>query len=497
MTAGPLNLSPLLTSGHGAWQGRFSTPGTTDGSVINPALIALGIIYVLWSWVHLPSSIWGRSLLACYLIWRMKPDVILPFVLTCAQLRIQIGASGGFDDVQSMAQQMTGFEQYAFIIPCVLYFIRTFFASVSTRVTRRAQFPFWLYNLYLFGMLFVVFGAISAYGTSGWTAGVRDYCVVGLYFYGLLMPACSKAQLMQLVFGFAILGLLTVFANLLIGFSSRQLWVLLPMAGSLAPLLFLSGGRGHQYIVASLYFVMGIVFAVKATFTLVLLWTWNVIAGVSLALLGIPSARRAVTSALTYGLLIITVFMFFFGAFTHDPSKDLLDAGKGAEVWTTYDKMIYKLRGDRGPIWWGSMVELINNPTVCGIPSPQFSVRSHNKDTIWPYSTHSILMDPLLRLGVVAGPILLLILVHAVMVSKRAVSRESDTAIAVLGLAVISNILLGGATLPYMLNERAAEHMHMVAGLLGVYGMRMRLAPPRVSSAAVQKSAQSHVVPAA
>ena len=59
---------------------------------------------------------------------------------------------------------------------------------------------------------------------------------------------------------------------------------------------------------------------------------------------------------------------------------------------------------------------------------------------------------------------------------------------AVLGLAVISNIILGGATLPYMLNERAAEHIYMAAGLLGVYGLRrpaMRMLSPQAIPQAV------------
>jgi hypothetical protein len=497
MTTNPVHIPPLSPLGHTSWPDRSATARIGDGAIFNPMLIAMAIIYVIWSWVHLPSSIWVRSLLACYLIWRMKPDVILPFVLTCAQLRIQIGEKGGFDDAQSMAEQMTGFEQYAFILPCILYFIRTFFAAMSARVTRRAQFPFWLYNLYLFGMLFVVFGAISAYGTSGWTAGVRDYCVVGLYFYGLLMPGCSKEQLAQVLLGFAIVGLLTVVGNLLVGFQSRQLWVLLPVAGSFAPLLFVSGGRMLQYVVATLFFVLGWMFAVKATFTLVLLWIWNAIAGISIGMLGVPSARRGITSALTYGLLAMTVFMFFFGALTHDPTKELLVTGQSAEVWSTYDKMIYKLRGDRGTIWWGAMLELANNPTACGNPSPKFHVRAHNKDTIWTFSTHSILMDPLLRLGVVSGPILLLILVHAVMVAKSAVTRERDIGIAVLGLTVISNIVLGGATLPYMLNERAAEHMYMVAGLLGVYGMRKVVVQPHVPYAWPGNATYPRAFPAA
>jgi len=467
-----------------------------ESAIFNPYLIALGIIYVVWSWVHLPSSIWVRSLLACYLIWRMKPDVIIPFVLTCAQLRIQIGGGGSFDEVQDMAMQMTGYEQYAFMIPGVLYSIRTFFAAVSVRVARRAQFPFWLYNLYLFGMLFVVAGAIFAYGTRGWTAGVRQYCLVGLYFYGLLMPTVSRQQLMRLVMGFVVLGLLTVLANLLVGFHSRQLWVLLPIAGSFAPLVILGRGRLWHCCMAVLYSVAGALFAVEATFTLVLLWLWNMIAGICMGLFGKKSLRSTVVTGLTHALLIVTVGMFFYGAFSHDPTRDTFEMIRGGQG-STFERMRFKLLSDRGPIWWGAMCELADNPTLCGVPAPQFVIRSLNTEVIWPYSTHSILLDPLMQLGLVAGPIELLILLHAVAVARRAIARETDIGIAVLGLAIISNIILGGATLPYMLYERAAEHMLMVAGLLSVYGLS-RPAVKMISPLSSHRPAStSAVLPAA
>jgi hypothetical protein len=219
------------------------------------------------------------------------------------------------------------------------------------------------------------------------------------------------------------------------------------------------------------YSVASALFAAEATFTLLLLWVWNTIAGMCLGPFGRKTLRWAVVTGLTYALLLLTLGMFFYAAFAHDPTRDLHDAVKGGQG-STYDRMTFKLLSDRGPIWWGAMQQLKQNPTLCGIPAPEFVIRSLGKEAIWPYSTHSILLDPLLRLGLVAGPILLLILFHAVMVSRIATARETDIGIAVLGLAVISNIVLGGATLPYMLNERAAEHIYMAAGLLGVYGLR-------------------------
>ena len=496
MTFDPIYDHTLSPAGDASPHRRSAMTGTLDGSIFNPTLIGIGIVYIIWSWVHLPSSIWMRSLFACYLVWRMKPDVIIPFVLSCTQLRIQIGEGGSFDEVQDMAMQMTGFEQYAFIIPSVLYAIRTFVAAVSARVARRAQFPFWLYNLYLFGMLFVIAGALAAYGTPGWTAGLRDYCVVGLYFYGLLMPACSKSQLMQLATAFAILGLFTVLGKLLIGYASRQLWVLLPIAGSFAPLVILGRGSMWHCCIAVAYSAAGVLFAAEATFTLLLLWVWNTVAGVCLGPFGRKTLRWATVTGLTYALFVVTLGMFFYAAIAHDPTRDLFETVRGGQG-STFDRMTFKLLSDRGPIWWGAMREVAENPTLCGVPAPQFPIRSFGKEQIWPHSTHTILLDPLLRLGLLAGPIVLLILFHAVTVSRNAIARETDIAIAVLGLAVISNIVLGGATLPYMLNERAAEHIYMAAGLLGVYGLRRPAAGMLSPLASHRPASTVSVLPAA
>ena len=496
MTSDAVHLQPPALAGQASWPDRPATAGDGNGSIFNPYLITLAIIYVLWSWVHLPSSIWVRSLFACYLVWRMKPDIIIPFVLSCVQLRIEVGGDGGFDNVQDLSQQMTGFEQYAFIIPCILYFVRTFFAALSVRVTRRAQFPFWLYNLYLLGMLFVVAGALSAYGSRGWTAGVRQYCVPAMYFYGMLMPACSKKQLMQLVAGFAIIGMLTVLAALAVRYNNRQLWVLLPIAGNCAPLMLLGGGGFVPCLMAAAYSVAGLAFAVKATFTLLLLWSWNMIAGGCLGLCSNKALRGWVITGLTFALVAVTLFVLFFAVVSHDPTKDLHEKVRGGQG-STYDRMTFKLLSDRGPIWAGAMRELAANPTLCGIPAPEFVIHSMGVEAVWPYSTHSILLDPLLQLGILAGPLELLVLLHAVMVARNAIARETDVGISVLGLAVISNIVLGGATLPYMLSERVAEHMLMVAGLLDVYGFRRGPGQKHVPLASSQITRHPPVVPAA
>jgi hypothetical protein len=444
-----------------------------ESSVVNWYLIAAATIYVAWSWVHLPSSIWVRSLLACYLIWRMKPDVIIPYMLTGVQLRLHLRAGlesvDGFGGAADIAQSLTGYEQYAFTLPCVLYAVRTVFAAISSNAPRRDEFPFWLYFLYLVGMLFVLTGAVLASGTGGWTAGIRAYCLVSLYFYGLLLPAVSPRQCTKLAVGFSIFGMMVFLLYLLVGFRSRQLWLLLPLAGSFAPMLLFRGGRLRDLIVASIYSAAGLWVGVSATFTVLLQWVWSTIAGICLGPFRTQAGRGTIASALTYSLFMFSVGLLFYGAFAHDPTKDAMEVARSG---STMDKINYKLTGDRGPIWWGAMRYLVENPTMCGRPTWEYPVVSHGKETVWPFSTHNIVLDPLLRLGAVAGPIVLLILVQAVLVARNAVASNASIGVVVLGLTVISNIVLGGATLPYILNDREAEHIVMTAGLIGVYGIR-------------------------
>lgn len=480
-TAITIDAGHQMTSQQPSMVGRPSIG--REPEVINWYLIALAMIYVVWSWVHLPSSIWARSLLACYLIWRMKPDVIIPYMLTGVQLLLHLRGGleslDGFGGAEDLARSLTGYEQYAFTLPCVLYAVRTFVAAVSANAPRRTEFPFWLYFLYLVGMLFVLAGAILASGKGGWTAGIRCYCLVSLYFYGLLLPAMSPRQFTKLAVGFGVFGMVVLLTNMLVGFRSRQLWLLLPLAGSFAPILLFRGASLGALIAASIFSAMGLVSAINATFTVLLQWVWNAIAGVCLGPFRAQAVRGTMASSLTYSLFVCSLGLLFYGAFAHDPTRDAMQVSRSG---STLDKINYKLTGDRGPIWWGAMRELSENPTMCGRPTWEFPIVSHGKDAAWPFSTHNIVLDPLLRLGMVAGPIVLLILVHAVLVARNAVASNASIGVVVLGLAVISNIVLGGATLPYILNDREAEHIVMTAGLLGVYGIRRSSGRGRAAS---------------
>ena len=438
--------------------------------VINPYLIAIGVVYVVLSWIHLPSSIWIRSLFVCFLVWRMQPDIIIPMLLASLQIRLQLGGLEDYDAAQDMASQLTGFEQYAFAVPCVLYAMRTFFAVISARSARRDTFPFWLYGLYLFALPLVLASAVAAYGEPAWTAAVRSYSMVSLYFYGLLLPPCRDREMDRLASAFAFVLTIILLGKLFLGLHTRQIWLLMPFIAACLPLMILRRSSILGSLAALMSSSLAFVVAANATFTILLQWLCGTFSGIGASLLRKPSARSVFASCLLGFLLVVNPAFMLFAAVYHDPSKDTFLMTKDMDSST--GRAVMKILCDRGPIWWGALVELYERPTLCAVAMPKFWVVSLGKGMMWPYIAHNIILDNLLRFGMVAGPIVLMVLLHMSFVARNAIANYDNASVNALAITVISNVLLGGITLPYILNERESEYFLMTAGLLGYYARR-------------------------
>lgn len=447
---------------------RLQAPANvSSASVINPYLIAIGILYIVWSWVHLPSSIWMRSIFVCYLVWRMRPDVILPMLLSSIQLKVQLGSLEDMEALQDVVSQLTGFEQYAFSVPAILYSVRTFFAVLSVRSARRDEFPFVLFGLYLLGVPFVLTGTVWGFGEAGWTQLVRTYSFLSLYFYGCLLPRIAYREINRLVTGLAVAGgiilLLAIFAR----FHSRQVWLLMPLIGALAPLVVFRRSGLLASAAASVNSFVGFTYGVSATFTILLEWVVGTVLGTGIAWAKSPSLRRFVAAAIFWSLLAMNVSFMLYAAVNHDPTLE--GFLKMRESDSSQARAWFKLLNDRGPLWWGAMKEIYERPTVCGVTQPRFMITALGRNQMWPYSTHNIILDPLLRFGVVVGPIILILFICATATARRALAHDSHSGVQVLAIMILSNVLIGGITLPYVMNEREGEYLLMIAGLLTAY----------------------------
>jgi hypothetical protein len=461
---------------------RFQAPAdVSSASVINPYLIAIGILYIVWSWVHLPSSIWMRSIFVCYLVWRMRPDVILPMLLSSIQLKVQLGGLEDMAALEDVVSSLTGFEQYAFSVPAILYGVRTFFAVLSVRSARRDAFPFVLFGLYLLGVPFVLTGTIWCFGESGWTQLVRTYSFLALYFYGCLLPRISYREIDRLVTGLAIVGGIIVLLAIVVRLHSRQVWLLMPLIGALAPLVVFRRSGLLTCVAASVNSFVGFTYGVSATFTILLEWVAGTVLGTGIAWAKSPSLRRLVAAAIFWSLLAINVSFMLYAAVNHDPTLE--GFLKMRESDSSRGRAWFKLLNDRGPLWWGAMNEIYEHPTVCGLAQPKYMIVALGKSEMWPYSAHNIILDPLLRFGVVVGPIILLVFICATATARRALAHDSHSGVQALAIAILSNVLIGGITLPYVMNEREGEYLLMIAGLLTAYTGKPTGSLPSTSSA--------------
>jgi len=442
---------------------------------INWLLLGIAGFYLAWSWIHLPSSIWARCLFACYLIWRMKPDIILPYTLTCFQLKLNFSGRSIYSELQAsqiedFSRSLTGYESYAFAIPCVLFAVRCFIASISAANMQRKYLPTRLYALYLAGAPFVIWAALSSLGTTGWTGGVRLYCMVGLYFYGLLMPGCGPRCLTGIAKGLLVVGTAIFTLALFASFMNRQIFLLMPFPPASVFGLIVSHGTFATLAVALAGSVSSLVAARAATFTMGLIWAWSAVASGLLFLSAVSTFARAFTiNLLTGGALLFSIGFVGFAAAYHNPLK--VEVSKDDTRW---ERLNYKLFADRGPIWFGAMKSIVSDPSVVGRPNSPYEVKSHAKTVMWPWSTHNVFLDLWHRLGLIAGSIGVIMLLYTAWAARGAIALDRSYGVTILGLAVIAAIIVGGTTVPYVTGDRQGEPVLIAAGMLGLYARRLK-----------------------
>jgi hypothetical protein len=428
---------------------------------INPYLIGIALIYVVWSYFALASSIWVRAIFACYLIMRMRPDIIIPYCLSCLQLRLSLGAVGpgnlelGVDDVY---QNLTGYESYAFALPPVLLVVRTFLAIISGKVDWR-RFPLGLYLLWGFGGLFVVAGALHARAAGqGWTASLRIYCTVAAVFYGLLMPRLTPQQSNRLTGGLGVIAFVLLCLAGVGMFRSQLLFVLEPLAVGWA----VSGVLSQKRVAYS-----GLLLALSSANALIdgtlmmrMNWFWSVLAGIyewcNPPRRGGSASRIAIMVVAT---VVACLALFVTGIVFHTTEKMAMESG-------LLGRLHYKLYTDRGPIWAGALRYLLEEPSIMAIPGQPFLIHSHDKEVLWRFGPHNLLLEAFRQLGMIAGPIALVVLAWVVVQCTKVIGRDGTPGSRVVASTAICCIVVGGTTLPFVLGDRQGEVILMAVGLV-------------------------------
>jgi len=428
---------------------------------INWWLIGLAGIYLAWSYFALPSSIWARFVFAIMLTLRMKPDIIIPYCLSCLQLKLNFTETLS-DEIRiddAIGASLTGFESYAFAIPPLLIAVRGVFAFFNARTDHRF-FPVGLYLLWALGGLLVVIGAFTIFRTGrGWTGAMRMYSIVGAVFYGLLMPRLKPEQINRLAAGLATVCLALYALSLTGQFGSRIVFVLGPLGAAWGVSGALSLSRKSFFAVA-LLLVTGSVSLFRATFMTFGSWVWAAIAaGINWTC---TSGKRRIWYRMHGYVLATAIFclvLFFVGV-----SRQVND--KSSSDGTFLGRIEWKLYADRGPIWSGCMRVLFDQPSILPTPERGFTIQWFGQERFWENGPHNLGLELLNQLGWVAGPISMLVLAYTAMGCAGVLARDDSRGARAIATSAVCSIVVGGLTLPYVVQDRQAEFMLFSAGLV-------------------------------
>ena len=427
---------------------------------INWWLIAIALGYALLSYVWLAPSIWVRLLFASFLILRMRPDIIIPYFISCLQLKLNF--KEGLGDVidigaSDLTVGLTGFESYAFAIPPLLISVRTAFAVADKRIDR-SHFPWGLYLVWALGGILVVAGAFTILGSSrGWTGAMRMYSIVGGVFYGMLMPRMSSRQVDRLSTGLGCVCLVYFVTLMAFSFGGKLTFVIAPIGTAWAATQLLSRKR---FVLGSILLAMtGYVCLFKATFMVFGTWVWAVTASCIEQFTSRKGQRRNSPFAMfVVATAVFCAALFFYGVTRKITENQQFDT-------SFLGRIEYKLFADRGPIWHGCVTALMEEPSFLPTPEREFYVEWLGFDRLWPFGPHNLVLELLNQLGMVAGPIAIAVMAYAVWGCVGAIGRDQNSGVRALATAAICSILVGGLTLPYSVGDRLGENIVFTAGL--------------------------------
>jgi hypothetical protein len=402
----------------------------------------------------------------------MRPDIVVPYALSCMQLRLNLSLAGvGFDSgLEDVYANLTGFESYAFSVPPVLLAVRTVIAMFDARVNR-AAFPMGIGLAWLAAGVLVVAGAIYAKSNGfGWTASMRMYAIVGSALYGILMPRLNGREIARLGGSLALLGALLAFCALYRIYSSQLLFLLAPVAAVWG----VNGLLGWRKPVVSavVLTVSGSFSLLCSTFMLMLTWLWCAAAGVvEQAAKGTRQAPYKRLHAFIFTSFLCCVSVFAMGFVRH-----VEDKADGDESFI--GRLEGKLYKDRGPLWVGFVRSMYEEPSFLPVPGRAFMIRSFGKDTLWRNGPHNMILELLRQMGLFVGPICVAVLASLVVRLTRVIAYDSNPGARAIATGAISAIMVGGVTLPFILADRQGEILLMAAGLVVTSCWRGRGAMP-------------------
>jgi hypothetical protein len=242
-------------------------------------------------------------------------------------------------------------------------------------------------------------------------------------------------------------------------FSSKVLFALAPICVSwgISGLLSMSGSS--ILLAAIVLVVTSLPIAISSTFTVFGAWSWAAIATLCESTTS-PRARRP-PRLMLWMVAASAVFVgaVFVVGINRPVSEKLHHDG------SVLGRIEWKLYADRAPLWWGCVQSFFEEPSLLPIPERPFLIEWFGSQRLWPAGPHNLVLELLNQLGMVAGPIAVLVLSYLVCRCAVVLTREPSRGIQALAITTIAGVLVGGLTLPYMVQDRIAEYIFFATGL--------------------------------
>jgi hypothetical protein len=166
-----------------------------------------------------------------------------------------------------------------------------------------------------------------------------------------------------------------------------------------------------------------------------------------------PGGPKRLASHLQAYVLATAIFctvLFFVGV-----SRQVND--KSTNDGTFLGRIESKLYADRGPIWSGCIRVLFEDPSILPTPERGFVIQWFGQEKFWENGPHNLDLELLNQLGWVAGPISLLVLAYVVVGCTGVLARDDTPGARVIAISAICSIVVGGLTLPYIVQDRQSH----------------------------------------
>jgi hypothetical protein len=318
---------------------------------------------------------------------------------------------------------------------------RTVHEMLRPRFSTYGWSPRWPALLLVVAMAFAAIGALHgrSMGLNRWSEGFRSVLAVGGFFWGFMLTRTagfSVAHAHRLILRVTAAGCALFVVGLLDG---HFIFLLVGLAPAILPQLL----RARKLVAAgfaawvSLY---GLVFGTLTMAATVLLAVGTLL----LTAIPVPVVRRMLVSTAVAATLALSIgLLWAVAAYGEELAIELTLAGVAGEGGLQY--ALFKLMGDRGPLWLAAIQQIVNGPYLIA-PSGRALLPSlgYFEGSVWEFGAHNSVLQVLRNAGMVSAGALFSLMVYflvrtaAVVASGSRLSRPLAAACIAIALSGIT-----------------------------------------------------------